>query len=85
MLREVAAAHRVQIVDRRGVVGLVRRLDAALRHHGVGVADAQLGHDHDLRARFVRLDRRRSARAAAADDEHVDVIVPVGEVDFVRI
>ena len=75
--REVAAAERVEEVDGRGIVGLIRRLNAALGHHGVGVADAQLGHDHDLRAGVVGLDGRGSARAAAADDQHVHVVVGV--------
>ena len=44
---KVTAAHHVQVVDDRAVVGLVGGLDAALGHHGVGVAVAQLGdHQH---------------------------------------
>ena len=46
-------------------------LDAALGHHGVGVAHAELRHEQDLCARIVSLDGRGAARAAAADDEHV--------------
>ena len=66
---------------RGGVVRLVRRLNAALGHHRVRVAHAELGHDHDLCARVVGLDGRGAARAAAADDQHVGVIVGLGQVD----
>ena len=64
-----------------GVVGLVRRLDAALGHHGVGVADAQLGHDHHICPGLVGLDGCRGSGPAAADDQHIHVIVDLVQVD----
>ena len=81
---EVSAAERVEIVDRRAVVRLVRRLNAALRHHGVGVADAQLGDDEHALAVLLRFERRRDPRAAAPDDEDVAVVIDPGEVDVRR-
>jgi hypothetical protein len=69
-------------VGHRRVVILVRGLDAALCHHGVGVADAKLGDDHHVRPAVVRLDRGRGAGAAAADDQHVDVIVDLRQIDI---
>ena len=71
---KVAAAVGVQEVLGRGVVGLVGGLDAALRHHGVGVAHAQLGHHHHLRAGGMGLDGRGGSRAAAADDQYVYIV-----------
>ena len=81
-IAEVAAAHYVQIVLRGGIAGLIRRLNAALRHHGVGVANAQLGHDHHVRARFIGFDRRGGARAAAADDQHIHIVIDLIQIDM---
>ena len=68
-----------------GVVGLVSRLDAAFRHHCVGVAHPQLGDDHDVRAAVICFNGSRSAGAAAADNEDVDVIVRVRKVDLLGV
>ncbi len=57
---EVAAAHHVEVVPLGRIVRLVRGLDAALRHHRVGVADAQLGDDEHLRARARPRPARRT-------------------------
>ena len=46
-------------VDRRRVVGLIGSLNAAFCHHGVGIADTQLGDDHNVSACFVCFDSRR--------------------------
>ena len=77
----MTAAEGVDKVDRGRIVRLVRRLNAALGHHRVRVAHAELRDDHGLCADIVGLNGRRSARAAAADDEHVDVIAHVAQVD----
>ena len=82
---EMAAAEGVEEVDGGRIVLLVGSLDAAFGHHSVGVADAELGDDHRLGARVVGFDGRGSARAAAADDEDVNVIFDVGEVDILRL
>ena len=82
--RKMTAAEGIQEVDRRRVVRLVGSLNAAFCHHGVGVADAELRHDHGFCARVVGFNRRRSACAAAADDQHIDVIADVFEVDVFR-
>gem|GEM_PF-2814501 len=79
--RVVAAAKGVEVVLGGRVVGLVGGLDAALGHHRVGVADAQLGDDHYIRAVFMRHDRRGGTRAAAADDEHVHIVVGMLKVE----
>ena len=79
--RKVAAAEGIQKVLGRAVVGLVGGLDAALGHHGVGVTHAQLGDHHDVGAAVVGLDGCRSAGAAAADDQHIHVIVGVLQID----
>ena len=71
----MAAAECVQIVDSRAVIGLISRLDAAFRHHGIGVANPQLGDNHRLRAGVVSLDGSRGAGAAAADDQHIHVVI----------
>ena len=71
----MSAAVSVQKMLRGRVVRLVRRLNAALGHHRVRVAHAKLCDQQHLRARVVGFDRRRTARAAAADDQNVRVIV----------
>ena len=83
---EMAAAHGVQIMVVGGVLlGLGRRLDAALGHHGVGVAHAQLGGDDDLGPVLLGQERRGRARSAAADDQDVGLIIHAGEVQGVRV
>ena len=77
---EVAAAVGIQKMLRRGIVRLICRLNAALGHHGVGVAHAELRDEQHLCTRFLRLDGRRAAGAAAADDEHVRVIVRIRQI-----
>lgn len=77
---EMTAAESVQIVLDGRIVLLVGGLNATLGHHGVGVADAQLGDDHDLRPRLVGFDGSAGARAAAADDQNVHVIVDLVQV-----
>ena len=81
---EVSAAEGVEVVDCGGIAGLVGCLDSALRHHRVCVADAELGDDHNVGSRLVCLDRRGRARTAAADHEHIDVVIGVGEINSVR-
>ena len=77
---KMAAAVGVEEMLGRGVVGLVGGLDAALGHHGVGVAHAELRDDHDLRTGLVSLDGGRAACAAAADDENVRLVIGLREV-----
>ena len=54
--RKMSAAKGVQVVLYRRVVFLIRRLDSAFRHHGVGIPDPQLGHDHHVRSGLMGLD-----------------------------
>ncbi len=72
---EVAAAEGVEIVLNRGIVLFIGSLNAAFCHHRVRITDAQLCHDHDLRTCVVRLNSCGSTCAAAADDEHVGVVI----------
>ena len=78
----MTAAESVNVVDRRGIVGLVSRLNSALRHHGVGVTDTKLGDNHGVCPCIESLDRCRGACSAAADDENVNVIFRVRKVDI---
>ena len=55
----VTAAECVHKVNGRRIVGLVSSLDTALCHHGVGIADPQLGDDHSLCACIVRFNGSR--------------------------
>ena len=79
---KMSAAKSVQIMLDRRIIFLVRRLDAALCHHGVGVADPKLGDDHYIRPGFICLNSRGSACAAAADHQHVHVIIYLLKVDL---
>ena len=72
---EVAAAERVEVMLNRGIVLFIGSLNAAFCHHRVRITDAQLCHDHDLRTCVVRLNSCGSTCAAAADDEHVGVVI----------
>ena len=82
---EVAAAHNVQVVVvGRVLLALGRRLDAALGHHGVGVAVAQLGGEDHLRALLLGQQRGRRSGTAAADDQHVGLVGRRRQIDLVR-
>ena len=70
----LAAAHRVGEMDLPVVaivhVGQCRR-DAALRHHGVGLAQQRLAHQPDRHSRGGRFDGRPESRSSRADDQHI--------------
>ena len=82
--REVTAAESVEEVDSGRIVGLVSGLDSALSHHSVSVADTELGDYHSLHARLISLYSRGSTCSAAADDEHIGVVVGRSEVNVSR-
>ena len=77
---KMTAAVGVEEVLGRGIVRLVGSLNAALGHHGVRVAHAELRDDHDLRARIIGLNGCGAACAAAADDENVRLIVGLRQI-----
>ena len=77
---KMTAAVGVEEVLGRGVVRLVGSLNAALGHHGVRVAHAELRDDHDLRARIIGLNGCGAACTAAADDENVRLIVGLRQI-----
>ena len=76
----MASAQCIQIMDRRGIVRFIGCLYAALSHHCVGVAHAKLRYDHNVCPCVMRLNRRRSACAAAANDEYVNIICHIFKV-----
>ena len=79
----MSAAKCIEIMLYRRVIFFVRCLDTAFRHHCVGIADAKLCHNHDIRSRLMCLDRCRSTCSSAADDEHIHVIVNLREIDVI--
>ncbi len=70
--RKMSAAEGIQIMSLRRIILLIRRLDAALRHHGIGVTDTKLRHHHHIGACLVSLDSRRGT--GSADDQHIHII-----------
>ena len=76
----MAAAVSVQEVLGGGVIGLRGALDAAFRHHRVRVAEAELGRHEHGSSGVVRFDGGGTTGTAGADDQHVYVIVDVGQV-----
>ena len=71
----MAAAVGVEEVLRRGIVRLIGGLNAALGHHCVCVADAQLCYKQHSCAGVIRFDGGRAAGAAAAENQDVAVII----------
>ena len=74
VVQELAAAHRVAVVDLPVVVRVHvahGRRAAALGHDRVRLAEQGLGDDRGLLAVQPRLDRRAQPGAARADDHHV--------------
>ena len=65
--------------DQRAVFFFVA-LDAAFRHHRVRVAEAELGRHEHGSSGVVRFDGGGTTGTAGADDQHVYVIVDVGQV-----
>ena len=78
--REMSAAERVEIVDRGAVVGFIRCLNSAFRHHCVCVADTKFRNYHYVRAGVMRGYCRGRTRPAAADNKYVDVVIGFGKV-----
>src|SRR6266496_3315774 len=77
VVEHLAAAHGVAEVDAPVVLRVdvaERRGDAALRHHGVGLAEQGLADDRGLRAAGRGLDRGPQAGAAGADDDDVELV-----------
>ena len=72
---KMSAAESIQIVLYRGVIFLVCCLDTALCHHGVGITDTQFCDDHNVCACLVSFDRSGRTCSAAADHQHVHVII----------
>ena len=79
----VAALQRIHEVGDGRVLGRHRNLHAPLSHHAVGVAETELRSQDDLGAGRMRMERRRTAGAAAAHHQDVGRVVgrqiePVG-------
>ena len=79
---EVTAAEGVQIVLHGRITGLVGSLNAAFCHHGIGIADTQLGDHHYIGAGLMRFDGRGSACSAAADDQNIHIVVDLLKVNI---
>ena len=74
VVEELAALHGVDEVLAPGVVGVDvadRGRDAALGHHGVGLAEQALGDDADREAVLRGGDRGPQPSASGADDQDV--------------
>ena len=71
----VTALERIQEMLDRGIIRRHGNLHAALRHHRIGIPQAQLCRQQHLRALTMRVKRRGTARAAAPHDEHVGLVM----------
>ena len=78
---EMSSADGVEVVAGWRIGARNGGLHAALGHHGVGVAHAQLGGDQRLDAIARRGDRGPAASAAAADDEKIGFVVGLRQMD----
>ena len=79
---KMAAAKRIQIMLYRRIILLVRSLNAALCHHCVRIANAQLCHNHNICACLMSLDCSRGTCASASDDKDIHIIIHFIQVDF---
>ena len=68
----VTALERIQEVLDRRILLADRDLHSPLSHDGIGVAQSQLGRQHDLGTPGVRLERGRTAGSTSADHEHIN-------------
>jgi len=71
----VAALERIQKMGDRGVFRRDGHLHAALGHHAVGVSQPELRRQDHLGAGFVCVQRRRATGSAAADHQHVRLMM----------
>ena len=66
----------------RRIILLVSCLDAALCHHGIGITDTKLRDDHNISACIVGLNGTGRACSAAADHQHIHVIIDFCKIDL---
>ena len=83
LCRKVTAAECIDKVNCGRVVRFVRRLNTALRHHRVRIPHTELGHDHDGCTGAVCFDCRSSTCTAAADDQHIGIVIGLRQIDTV--
>ncbi len=79
---KVTASKGIQIVLYGRIVLLIGGLNAALGHHSIGIADTELGDDHNIGTGFVCLNGRRGTGTAAANDQHIHIIVDLIQVNI---
>ena len=60
---------------RRGIVALIRSLNTALGHHGIGIAHTQLCNYEDVSTAVMCFQRSGSTGAAATDNQNINVII----------
>ena len=72
----------IKKMNRGRIIRLVRRLNAALRHHRVCVAYAKFCDDHRVCARIMSFNRCRRSRAAASDNKHINVVIDFFKVNL---
>ncbi len=77
---KVTAADHIQIVNGRRVFSAIGGLDAALGHHGVGVAKAQLRHQSHFGAVIGGQNGCAGSGPATADDEDIGINFRLAEV-----
>ena len=81
----MTAAYGVYVVNGLRIVRPVGGLSPGLCAHGIAVAQAQLGGQEDVGTVLLRQERGTGAGPAAANHQHVDVVVDSGEVHLVRV
>ena len=79
---KMSAAETVQIMLYRRIVFLISCLNAAFRHHGICVTDAQFGDDHNICTCIVCFNGTGRACTASADYQDIHIIVNLGKVNL---
>ena len=80
--RKMPAPESVQIMLGRRIVGFIRGLNTAFRHHRIGVPDAQFRHHQHLGARLMRFNCSAGTGAASANHQDIRIIVRRRQIDF---
>ena len=78
----MSAAKAVQIMLYRRIVLLICSLNAAFRHHRIGITDTELCYDHNISACIVRFDGAGGTGSAASDHQYVYVIVNLCNINI---
>ncbi len=75
----MSASHCIYVMVSRGVLlQFARCLNTAFGHYRIGVAVAELGSKHNLRAVLLSQEGSRGSCSSSPDNQHISLVVHLG-------